>query len=39
MAGNLCEELSPTGGKINKIQNQVLLHCSPAVLGSSPASS
>ena len=35
MAGNPCEELSPTGGKKKKKekekQNQILLHCSPAV--------
>ena len=35
MAGNPCEELSPTGGKRKKEkekekQNQILLHCSPA---------
>ena len=33
MAGNPCEELSPTGGKKKKKkkkkQNQILLHCSP----------
>ena len=35
MAGNPCEELSPTGEKKKKKrqkQNQVFLHCSPAVL-------
>ena len=36
MAGNPCEELSPTGGKKKEKkekekQNQILLHCSPAV--------
>ena len=35
MAGNPCEELSPTGGKKEtekkEKQNQILLHCSPAV--------